>query len=302
MSLLTPERVPVKVYKWDDVGAPVLDKTAGCMMTIFKACLVTGYGTKAGAGWTMPYEDTAAKIKVFRPEVGPHKDFYLKLSADTGTQMAAQAYLDMTDANTGNLKLQCATPFKYAKVNSTGKWLLVASPRGVWFFCEQRVNATAEYGIASNTGAFFFIGDSVAAVDGSEILYLHHSGGTTDNGSYSSLIGFRDGVLTDNAALALSPQVLLDDNTVLSIKLHQRWVFDGFNAYTNDLHTMQLPIFCNKKMYLIPGVYLPSNGAARSNFDVLPINQSAELSQAIVFGSGGEGPNNTYVAIDYWSY
>ena len=36
MSLLTPERVPVKIYRWDDASAPLLNKTAGCMQNIFK--------------------------------------------------------------------------------------------------------------------------------------------------------------------------------------------------------------------------------------------------------------------------
>ena len=95
MSLLTPERVPVEVYRWDDVGAPALDKTAGCMMAIFKACLVTGYGGKTSAGWTTPFEDVGSSV--LKPKNSALSNFYLKLSADTGSQMDVVVYQTMTD-------------------------------------------------------------------------------------------------------------------------------------------------------------------------------------------------------------
>lgn len=38
------QRVPVKVYRWDDEGAPQVESAAGSIKTILKACLVTGYG------------------------------------------------------------------------------------------------------------------------------------------------------------------------------------------------------------------------------------------------------------------
>lgn len=302
MSLFTPERVPVQVYKWDDAGAPPLNKSAGCMMAIYQACLVTGYGTKASAGWTMPFEDVTSATKVFRPEVGPEKDFYLKVSADTGTQVTAQVYLNMIDANTGDLKLQCATPFKYAKAFSTGVWMLVASPRGFWFFCEQRSSSDPQYGLASNTGAFFNVGDTLTDTTGQRAVHLHHTGGLTDNGSYSSLISFRGSEFLINESLSVPPKLLLEDDRVVQATPHSRWLFNGFTKYTIELHTMQLPIFIENKMYLLSGVFLPSNGAAKSNLDELTINQSAESRQAIVFGSSGLGSNNTYIATDYWEY
>lgn len=53
------------VYRWDDPGAPDLDaimptdadKQKLFIYTILKACLVDGYGSKSGAGWTMPLEE-----------------------------------------------------------------------------------------------------------------------------------------------------------------------------------------------------------------------------------------------------
>ena len=54
------------VYRWDDPGAPDLsalhpsnnERDLMYFHTVLKACLVTGYGAKAAAGWTMPHEET----------------------------------------------------------------------------------------------------------------------------------------------------------------------------------------------------------------------------------------------------
>lgn len=58
------QRVPVKVYRWDDEGAPRVETAAGSIKTILKACLVTGYGEdnkrKDGLGWEMAFEKTQA--------------------------------------------------------------------------------------------------------------------------------------------------------------------------------------------------------------------------------------------------
>lgn len=56
------QRVPVKVYRWDDEGAPQVESAAGSIKTILKACLVTGYGEgnkrKDALGWEMAFEKT----------------------------------------------------------------------------------------------------------------------------------------------------------------------------------------------------------------------------------------------------
>lgn len=59
MSFLNPISAPVKVYKSSDQGAPILNfsrRSISDVKTILKACLVTGYGDKQGAGWQMENE------------------------------------------------------------------------------------------------------------------------------------------------------------------------------------------------------------------------------------------------------
>lgn len=66
MSLRNPEQFPVKFYSWQDNDAPQLANADGCIKTILKACLVTGYGGKDGAGWEMLF-DEAYRMVLRRP-------------------------------------------------------------------------------------------------------------------------------------------------------------------------------------------------------------------------------------------
>lgn len=55
------------VYRSTDASAPSLAGTAGSLVALLKACLVDGYGSKAGAGWTMPFTGTpTANQAVFK--------------------------------------------------------------------------------------------------------------------------------------------------------------------------------------------------------------------------------------------
>lgn len=59
--------MPVTIYRSTDAGAPTYPASslngagASAVMDIFKACLVDGFGSKPGAGWTIDYEDTTAQ-------------------------------------------------------------------------------------------------------------------------------------------------------------------------------------------------------------------------------------------------
>lgn len=48
----------VRVYRWDDSGAPTLTGQAGSLITLLDAVLVNGYGSKVAAGWTKSYAGT----------------------------------------------------------------------------------------------------------------------------------------------------------------------------------------------------------------------------------------------------
>lgn len=85
MSLRNPVKYPVKYYSWQDDQAPQLSDADGVIKTILKACLVTGYGSKAGAGWTALFED-AYRIVLRRPlRTGNPPDIKIENGTITGT-------------------------------------------------------------------------------------------------------------------------------------------------------------------------------------------------------------------------
>ena len=59
MSFLNPVSEPVKRFSSTDAGAPQINynaRVAGDVKTVLKACLVTGYGAKPSAGWSIANE------------------------------------------------------------------------------------------------------------------------------------------------------------------------------------------------------------------------------------------------------
>ena len=78
MSLRQPKRYPVKFYSWADKDAPQLANSDGVIKTILKACLVTGYGDKQGAGWEMPFEDEYRMVLRMPMRTGNPPDYKIE--------------------------------------------------------------------------------------------------------------------------------------------------------------------------------------------------------------------------------
>ena len=296
MALLSPETVPVRVYKWDDIGAPVFNKSTNALINIFKACLVTGYGTKPGAGWTAPYE--ASGIKVFRPQVSADTDFYLRCSANTTTQMTAQVYLNMTGVSAGNLKLQCAQPFKYARGTTTNRWLLVASPRGLWFFCEQAYNLEG----VGVSGSYFFAGDTMRDDVGLKSVFMQHTGGVYTDGDYSNIFGLRLGSTATRKDADVYVYGALLDSAGNVHTCDTESLFSGTVRRTTARVLAPLITVANNTIYRLPGVTVPSDGPALLNFDAQKIAMDGYISDIVTFNTGPSVAGNVCVSTNIWSY
>ena len=140
------ERVPVKVYRWDDVGAPQVESAAGSLKTILKACLVSGYGEdenrKEGLGWEMAFEKTQEAC--FRSTHPKATQWWLGVD-DSVYDQSSNLYavftgiLEPTSAKSGrfvqhaNHRRGDASEFnyipKYGRDNNL-RWILVGNPRG----------------------------------------------------------------------------------------------------------------------------------------------------------------------------
>lgn len=256
---------------------------------------MTGYGTKQGAGWTMPFE--ASGIKVFRPKPSPDTDFYLRCSGNTRVQMTAQIYVNMTDINTGDLKLQCASPFKYLRGAISGKWVLIASPRGFWFFNEQ----TDDYvtSVMENCGAYFFAGDVYS--QNKSNVYMQHTGGDND-GAYSSLL--RTFAYTfvepDEESVYTQGVLLQDDGSVLTTDAYSIAGWDGTEKTLDNFVLAPIIINTATDLFVLPGIFTSADGVTKQNFDEVSAASSVALTSTIVFGTGTTSSSNFYISTDYW--
>lgn len=129
MSFLNPITLPVKHYSSTDDGAPQIiydSQHRAYLKNILKACLVTGYAQKQGAGWVMENEDEV-NADFIAPDVSMH-DSRLLLKTDTrDTQIACRAGA-LTSSN-----LDRALPHNGGSSYTGRGWDLLVSDRGFYF-------------------------------------------------------------------------------------------------------------------------------------------------------------------------
>lgn len=148
MSFLNPVPVPATYYSSADAEAPQLgaDLTGG-VKTVLKACLVTGYGTKPGAGWTMTGEEDH-KAVFTAPDPAPQ----VSLTVDSSN--AQWTLFDLLWR--GHKQGLVPTTHGYIKaaphIGISPRWQLVATKRGFAFIPDYVYNSQ------SNQTIFYFGG------------------------------------------------------------------------------------------------------------------------------------------------
>lgn len=295
MSLLEPVQVPVSVYRSTDASAPILDKTAGCVANIIKACLVTGYGATAGAGWTMTHEDLATHTKVFDIDNGLSPPISLRIYNDTGKELKIQVAKDIVDANTVTKVMECDTAFKYSGKSTTGDWLLIASDRGLWFFAQ--VNNNKGHPVL-RSGSFLFAGMVTGGT--SSAFLLKHSGGIWP-GDGGFLSGITSAVTKGSDAVSGSvAAAAYNTNGKIVAKSELTYISDGMRV-TSDV-TVALPLYFigANDVYQLP-IYSPSRNDL-NNFDAVGNLGERTMVNCCTSMQYNDNGNNAYIPTDYWEY
>ena len=125
MSFLNPTPAPVRLYSHTDSEAPQLPANdwTGALKTILKACLVTGYGGKPGAGWTLREEsDNKAIFRAGDPATSP-----VELEVDSGN-----ITITTFDLHWQGVKQGIVSNWSSGQLNrytGVAGWYLVASAR-----------------------------------------------------------------------------------------------------------------------------------------------------------------------------
>lgn len=281
MSILTPKRYPVKLYYSTNSEAPQIDRTPNCVQTILKACLVTGYGDKEPAGWSLPFEDNEKGIKVLRPPQGVHNDFYLKLSNDTGYSIVPQVLTNMTAIDNGDLKLEMSNILTYSGHGNTdkSKWVLIASDFAFVFLVEFMTN--------NNSGFHFYCGNTSRNTVGNTAVAL---AGNFSSPSYTHF-GYT-GFLQKGDYTKEVPKLYSHANDKVYTSDVQ-CAFNGSSSLSTNVLISQAFFVADGEIYLIPA-YGSSNKKLANQDEVSIINRK------FINHATGITPDNVYFPIDYW--
>lgn len=117
------------IYKDTDSAAPQLNLTAGSINALLKSCLITGYGSKAAAGWEVVYEDLATNKLAIRSTNSKSIKSVLLIKDNATKKAEVNAYISWNNnSNIGVNEFGTGAFFK----NMTGsgssvKWVVVAT-------------------------------------------------------------------------------------------------------------------------------------------------------------------------------
>lgn len=131
MSFLNPVNEPVLRFSSTDADAPQINyaaRTAGDVKAVLKACLDTGYGTKAGAGWTVINE--VDHVAEFVSPSAAMSDFKLQIDDSTTTKTVFN-YIKNTDAAT--LITNNEKTYPYIESGASDGWHLFVTDSGLMF-------------------------------------------------------------------------------------------------------------------------------------------------------------------------
>lgn len=145
------------IYKSSDSGAPLL--TTGQAYAVLKQCLVTGYGAKAGAGWTLAFDDSVNTKAVFK---NVHGDCALRVeSSAPNSYSILKAADDFSDIDTpvGSL-WHGANLLSLGNFSSSGNrpWVVFATNEFFIFYASNTVSLTATTNVSANSVIFVMFG------------------------------------------------------------------------------------------------------------------------------------------------
>ncbi|QRO12835.1 hypothetical protein I6J32_09460 [Moraxella osloensis] len=131
MSFLNPVSEPVLLFSSKDTDAPQIINTRaiGDIKTVFKACLVTGYGEKTSAGWSMLGE-TNTGADFISPDADMVK-YKISLTNDTESNYSVNHKINDT-AKSNSTSTNIIKQPSYTD-KSKNAWYMLVTKKGFYF-------------------------------------------------------------------------------------------------------------------------------------------------------------------------
>ena len=187
MSFLNPVSEPVLMYSSTDANAPKINyaaRAAGDVKTVLKACLVTGYGSKAGAGWSIQNE-TATVAEFVSPGVAM-SDYSFGVTDTSASNTTWYYKYKGTQTNPAY-----NTPNKsFANINTThadNGWRLIVSKRGMIFI--ELVQSTVVNKLSARLTYIGAVKSAVTDTNGINIAFFNigHSAAISEPANFYSI-------------------------------------------------------------------------------------------------------------------
>ena len=157
----------VTVYRWDDPYAPKLSASPGALINVLSACLVDGYGSKSGAGWTKTVGTNVAAYR--QGALGSGMSLRVNNSVSSVGYARVVGYESMTDVDTGTnafpTEAQIAGGLYMTLSNTTDAtarpWVLAADSGRFYLWVGHNVTTTTGLATVSYEPMYFF-GDIIS--------------------------------------------------------------------------------------------------------------------------------------------
>lgn len=189
MSFLNPVNEPVLRFSSTDADAPQINynaRTAGDVKVVLKACLVTGYGDKASAGWSIVNE--VDHVAEFVSPSAAMSDYRLGIDdSSTSTTNYRYYYQDVLK----NPSYSSATKsFANAdKTHASNGWQMLVTDRGLMFI--ELIQYTTVNKLSARITYWGAVKSAIPSVNGKNICFFNigHNGATQpyrfyDSGAY----------------------------------------------------------------------------------------------------------------------
>lgn len=299
------------VYRWDDGNAPVARGERRSLCDILYACLVTGYGTKPGAGWTREYVNATFDKAAFRNNPITGTGFYLQVDGAGGTDAMTpkvRGFEAMTSESDGlgpfNATYQYLLSVSQTAGTTPRPWVLIADDRFFYFYCMPN-SAASPAPVAGVYVSDLMFGDIIRLDQNDAFGCIIHASINTMPGctsvsavateAYSSfgsprpisgvatptplLFGFGGGPGCENGQYGVSGITYVPGNPVLYSQ-----------PYLNNK-------LANTFRGWLPGFYIPCHPNAFGLLQQVPVDGGTMLSlRGIVLGGWG----NWFISLSDW--
>lgn len=132
MSFLNPINETVSIYSSTDASAPQINyaaRTSSDVKAVLKACLVTGYGTKTGAGWTIQNETTSS-ARFASPSVALSN---YRFGVDDSSSQTLWYYLYKNVKTSPSYNNPSKSFYNVDNTHANNGWRLLVTKRGIIF-------------------------------------------------------------------------------------------------------------------------------------------------------------------------